>query len=424
MTPARWPRLAAPRGRKRRDPSATSRSPAWRRRSSDWSRSWPRPASWWMCRQNCTRSWRRSPRARTPSRGRRRDRHRDRRTGPKVGVRAACEAVGAAQAGYYRRHRQSPATAAAGADPAPRPPPAPGAEPRPSGRRSSTSCTATGSSTSHRPRCGPRCSTKGVYLGSISTFYRLLRQAGQSRERRRQATHPATVKPELVATAPNQVWSWDITKLRGPAKWTYYYLYVILDIYSRYVVGWMVATRESAALAEVLIRQTCAKQGIGARPVDHPRRPRLLDDIQAGGVPARRSRRHPVPQPTPRLRRQPVQRGPVQDTEVPARLPRPVRLDRGRPPALPAPSSPGTTTNIATPGWACTPPPTSTTAPPSRSARNAPAVLDAAYAAHPERFVRKPPRTTASCQPPPGSTRPTTPRRQLSKFRSTVPHSG
>src|SRR2546430_1619180 len=84
-----------------------------------------------------------------------------------------------------------------------------------------------------------------------------------NRGRRQQATHPATVKPELVATAPNQVWSWDITKLRGPAKWTWYYLYVILDIFSRYVVGWMVASRESAALAEVLIRQTCAKQGIG-----------------------------------------------------------------------------------------------------------------------------------------------------------------
>ena len=104
---------------------------------------------------------------------------------------------------------------------------------------------------------------EGVYLGSQSTFYRLLRQAGEVRERRAQATHPAKVKPELVANAPNAVWSWDITKLRGPAKWTYYYLYVILDIFSRYVVGWMVAHRESAALAEVLIRQTCAKQGIG-----------------------------------------------------------------------------------------------------------------------------------------------------------------
>jgi putative transposase len=103
---------------------------------------------------------------------------------------------------------------------------------------------------------------EGVYLGSISTFYRLLRRAGEVRERRRQATHPAKVKPELVANGPNTVWSWDITKLRGPAKWTSYYLYVILDIFSRYVVGWMVASRESAALAEVLIRQTCAKQGI------------------------------------------------------------------------------------------------------------------------------------------------------------------
>ena len=103
----------------------------------------------------------------------------------------------------------------------------------------------------------------GVYLGSESTFYRLLRQAGETRDRRRQATHPATVKPELVAYQPNSVWSWDITKLRGPAKWTYYHLYVIMDIFSRYVVGWMVAHRESAALAEVLIRQALAKQGIG-----------------------------------------------------------------------------------------------------------------------------------------------------------------
>jgi putative transposase len=103
---------------------------------------------------------------------------------------------------------------------------------------------------------------EGVYLGSESTFYRLLRHAGEVRERRRQATHPAKVKPELTAGAPNEVWSWDITKLRGPAKWSYYYLYVILDIFSRYVVGWMVASRETGPLAEVLIRQTCAKQGI------------------------------------------------------------------------------------------------------------------------------------------------------------------
>ncbi len=104
---------------------------------------------------------------------------------------------------------------------------------------------------------------EGRYLGSISTFYRLLRQASGTRERRKQATHPASVKPELVATEPNAVWSWDITKLRGPAKWSWFYLYVILDIYSRYIVGWMVASRESGPLAEVLIRQTLTKQGIG-----------------------------------------------------------------------------------------------------------------------------------------------------------------
>jgi len=181
---------------------------------------------------------------------------------PSLGVRAACDAVGLAQASYYRRHRTRPAAA----QPA---------------------------STPHRDRAQPRALSaaeqqaildelhsarfadlapaevwailldEGRYLGSIATFYRLLRRAGETKERRRQATHPATVKPELVATMPNAVWSWDITKLRGPAKWTYYYLYVILDIYPRYAVGWMVASRESAALAEVLIRQTCAKQGIG-----------------------------------------------------------------------------------------------------------------------------------------------------------------
>ena len=124
-------------------------------------------------------------------------------------------------------------------------------------------CTATGSPTWPRLRSGRSLLDEGTYLGSVSTYYRVLREAGESRERRRQATHPAAVKPELAADGPNQVWSWDITKLHGPAKWTYYHLYVILDIYSRYVVGWMVATRESAALAEKLIAATCAKQGIG-----------------------------------------------------------------------------------------------------------------------------------------------------------------
>ena len=93
-------------------------------------------------------------------------------------------------------------------------------------------------------------------------MYRLLSAEGEVRERRNQLTHPRYQAPELLATAPNQVWSWDITKLRGTVKWTYYYLYVVLDIFSRYVTGWMVATRESAELAKQLLSESCLKQGI------------------------------------------------------------------------------------------------------------------------------------------------------------------
>jgi putative transposase len=105
---------------------------------------------------------------------------------------------------------------------------------------------------------------EGQYLCSVRTMYRILDQHDQVRERRNQLSHPAYQKPELLATGPNQVWSWDITKLLGPAKWTYFYLYVILDIFSRYAVGWMVASRESATLAQKLIRETCQKQSIAA----------------------------------------------------------------------------------------------------------------------------------------------------------------
>jgi len=101
-----------------------------------------------------------------------------------------------------------------------------------------------------------------VYHCSLRTMYRLLEQDGETRERRDQLTHPPYQKPELLATAPNQLWSWDITKLKGAAKWTYFYLYVILDVFSRYVVGWMVAPRESAELAKRLIADTCEKQDI------------------------------------------------------------------------------------------------------------------------------------------------------------------
>jgi putative transposase len=103
---------------------------------------------------------------------------------------------------------------------------------------------------------------EGRYLCSIRTMYRILAGAAEVRERRDQLRHPKYKAPELIATGPNQVWSWDITKLLGPVKWTYFYLYVILDIFSRYVVGWMVAARENAALARYLIAETCRKEGV------------------------------------------------------------------------------------------------------------------------------------------------------------------
>ena len=103
---------------------------------------------------------------------------------------------------------------------------------------------------------------EGTYLCSIRTLYRILEEAGEVRERRDQLRHPHYAPPQLLATRPNEVWSWDITKLLGPAQWSYFHLYVILDIFSRYVVGWLLAPRESAALAQRLIEATCEKQGI------------------------------------------------------------------------------------------------------------------------------------------------------------------
>src|SRR5579859_7705748 len=168
---------------------------------------------------------------------------------PRIGTRAACAAAGVPQATWYRRHRISP--------PALKAAPVPHAERVQPRALAPAERTAIGDAL-HCERFADLAPDEiwatlldeGTYLGSVSTFYRVLRQAGESRERRAQATHPAAVKPELVAAGPNQVWSWDITKLHGPAKWTCYHLYVILDIYSRYVAGWMAGTRESAVLAE------------------------------------------------------------------------------------------------------------------------------------------------------------------------------
>ena len=118
---------------------------------------------------------------------------------------------------------------------------------------------------------------EGRYLCSIRTMYRVLEQEGESRERRDQLVHPLYQKPELLATAPNQLWSWDITKLLGPVKWTYFYLYVILDVFSRYAVGWMIAPRESAELAKRFIEETIGKHPIPAGQLNiHADRGRVM----------------------------------------------------------------------------------------------------------------------------------------------------
>ena len=175
-----------------------------------------------------------------------------------VGTSDACGALGIARATYYR-HRHS-----SGLD-----------KPQSSCRRISPRALSAEQHQDmldelHCPRFvdqAPRqvfagLLDEGKYICSVRTMYRILEQEGEVRERRNQLRHPVYKKPELLATGPNEVWSWDITKLLGPVKWTYFYLYVILDIFSRYVVGWMVAERESANLAKHLIEETCCKQEI------------------------------------------------------------------------------------------------------------------------------------------------------------------
>jgi len=103
---------------------------------------------------------------------------------------------------------------------------------------------------------------EGTYLASERTMYRILAERGESGERRDQLRHPAYARPELLATAPNQLWSWDITKLKGPVTWSWFYLYVLLDVFSRYVTGWLLAARESGILADRLIAETVEKEGV------------------------------------------------------------------------------------------------------------------------------------------------------------------
>ncbi len=178
---------------------------------------------------------------------------------PIVGVRAGCAAVGEARARWYRRHRKSP--------PPPKPERVPTPQPRALSEVERKEVRAVLNSAEHVDEAPATVYAKlldeGIYLASVPTMYRVLREHDEVHERRRQATHPAHKKPELLAVKPNEVYSWDITKLLGPAKWTYYYLYVIIDIFSRYVPGWMLAHAENGKLAEALLADTVAKQGIG-----------------------------------------------------------------------------------------------------------------------------------------------------------------
>jgi putative transposase len=177
---------------------------------------------------------------------------------PDVGIRAACEAFGLSRATRYRyKTAQSFSSSDVLARPAP---------PRalsPDERQAvldTLHCDRFIDLAPHEVYA--TLLDEGKYYCSIRTMYRILEDNREVKERRNQLRHPAYSKPELLATAPNQVWSWDITKLLGPVKWSYFYLYVILDIFSRYVVGWMVADRESAPLAKRLIYETCCKQSI------------------------------------------------------------------------------------------------------------------------------------------------------------------
>ena len=177
--------------------------------------------------------------------------------GEAVPVSQACEALGVSQATLYRRRGASESPADVGRS-------------DPSGRALSVAERAQVRDTlcserfmDHAPRQAyAALLDEGTYLCSVRTMYRILSEEGPVKDRRNQRKHPEYTKPELLATGPNQVWSWDITKLLGPEKWTYYYLYVILDIYSRHTVGWMLAHRECSDLAARLIRETIEKQEV------------------------------------------------------------------------------------------------------------------------------------------------------------------
>lgn len=189
---------------------------------------------------------------------------------PMVGVASACQLLGVPRSTYYRACQPATAFEAQAESDQSAPPqeclPQPGRSRRALSDDEREHIRAVLNS-ERFVDCSPRevyatLLDEGIYLCSWPTMYRLLRQAGQTTRRRDQPRAGNYAKPELLATRPNQLWSWDITKLKGPSTWTYFYLYVILDVYSRYVVGWMIALQESAELAEAFIAETCKSEQI------------------------------------------------------------------------------------------------------------------------------------------------------------------
>ena len=247
---------------------------------------------------------------------------------PKVGVAPACRALGVPRATFYRRRK--PATGRQ----QPNTPPA---------RALSAAEREQVRETLASPRFVDRAPAEAVatlldegpYLCSERTMYRILAEDHPVRERRNQLAHPHYARPELVATAPNQTWSRDITRLLRPTTWTCFHLYVLLDIFSRYVVGWMIADRENSALASQLIRESCARQDIQpstltlhsdrGSPMTSKCTAQLLADL---GI--TRSLGRP-----PGQRRPPLLRNPLQDRRVPPRVPPALSGNPRRPALLP-----------------------------------------------------------------------------------------
>jgi len=306
---------------------------------------------------------------------------------PEIGLAPACRALGVSRATAYR-HRS------------PRPRAERGPRPRPALALSDEE-RSTVLDVLHSERFADGSPAQayatlldeGTYLASERTMYRILAAQGESGERRAQLRHPAYARPELLATRPDQLWSWDITKLKGPATWTWFYLYVLLDVFSRYVPGWLLATRESGALADRLIAETVDREGVTSGLTIHADRGSsmtskpvafLLADL---GIVKSHSRPH-VSNDDPFSESQfktlkyrpdfPARFGSLEDARAFCRtffawydtehrhsgigLLTPEMVHRGQGEQV-------------------------------RAARQA--VLDGAYAAHPERFVRKPP------EPPP-----------------------